>query len=149
MLKGNKMPFGDFDFAKMFEMPKQMGDFKFAAVDMEGVVATQRKNIEALAQANQLAVESMQAIARRQSEIFRSMMEEASSAMREVMAAGSPEEKAAKQAEIVKEAFTRAVTNMRELADLVTKSQTEALEVVQKRVADSLDEIKTLVAKKK
>ena len=149
MLKGNKMPFGDFDFAKMFEMPKQMGDFKFAAVDMEGVVATQRKNIEALAQANQLAVESMQAIARRQSEIFRQMMEEASSAMREVMAAGSPEEKAAKQAEIVKEAFTRAVTNMRELADLVTKSQTEALEVVQKRVADSLDEIKTLVAKKK
>ena len=97
------MPFGDFDFAKMFEMPKQMGDFKFAPVDMEGVVATQRKNIEALAQANQLAVESMQAIARRQSEIFRSMMEEASSAMREVMAAGSPEEKAARQTEIVKD----------------------------------------------
>ena len=50
---------------------------------------------------------------------------------------------------VAPEAFTRAVTNMRELADLVTKSQTEALEVVQKRVADSLDEIKTLVAKKK
>jgi phasin family protein len=149
MLKGNKMPFGDFDFAKMFEMPKQMGDFKFAAVDMEGVVATQRKNIEALAQANQLAVESMQAIARRQSEIFRSMMEEASSAMREVMAAGSPEEKAAKQTEIVKDAFQRAVLNMRELAELVAKSQTEAMDVVQKRVADSLDEIKTVIAKKK
>ena len=149
MLKGNKMPFGDFDFAKMFEMPKQMGDFKFAPVDMEGVVATQRKNIEALAQANQLAVESMQAIARRQSEIFRSMMEEASSAMREVMAAGSPEEKAAKQTEIVKDAFQRAVVNMRELAELVAKSQTEAMDVVQKRVADSLDEIKTVIAKKK
>ena len=149
MLKGNKMPFGDFDFAKMFEMPKQMGDFKFAPVDMEGVVATQRKNIEALAQANQLAVESMQAIARRQSEIFRSMMEEASSAMREVMAAGSPEEKAAKQTEIVKDAFQRAVQNMRELAELVAKSQTEAMDVVQKRVADSLDEIKTVIAKKK
>ncbi len=143
------MPFGDFDFAKMFEMPKQMGDFKFAPVDMEGVVATQRKNIEALAQANQLAVESMQAIARRQSEIFRSMMEEASSAMREVMAAGSPEEKAARQTEIVKDAFQRAVQNMRELAELVAKSQTEAMDVVQKRVADSLDEIKTVIAKKK
>jgi phasin family protein len=149
MMKGNKMPFGDFDFAKMFEMPKQMGDFKFAPVDMEGVVATQRKNIEALAQANQLAVESMQAIARRQSEIFRSMMEEASSAMREVMAAGSPEEKAARQTEIVKDAFQRAVVNMRELAELVAKSQTEAMDVVQKRVADSLDEIKTVIAKKK
>ncbi len=150
MTKGSsKMPFGEFDFAKMFEMPKQMGDFKFAPVDMEGVVAAQRKNVEALAQANQLAVESMQAIARRQSEIFRSMMEEASSAMREVMAAGSPEEKAAKQTEIVKDAFQRAVGNMRELAELVAKSQTEALDVVQKRVADSLDELKAQIAKKK
>jgi phasin family protein len=155
MMKGTtKMPFGDFDFGKMFDMSKfdmtkQMGEFKFAAVDMEGVVATQRKNIEALAKANQLAVESMQAIARRQSEIFRSMMEEASSAAREVMAAGSPEEKAAKQTEIVKEAFQRAVVNMRELAELVAKSQTDAMEVVQQRVADSLDEIKTVIAKKK
>jgi phasin family protein len=149
MMKGPKMPFGDFDFAKMFEMPKQVGDFKFAPMDMEGVVAAQRKNVEALAQANQLAVESMQAIARRQSEIFRQMMEEASSAMREVMAAGSPEEKAAKQTEIVKDAFQRAVLNMRELAELVAKSQTEAMDVVQKRVADSLDEIKTVIAKKK
>jgi phasin family protein len=155
MMKGTtKMPFGDFDFGKMFDMSKfdmtkQMGEFKFAAVDMEGVVATQRKNIEALAKANQLAVESMQAIARRQSEIFRSMMEEASSAVREVMAAGSPEEKAAKQTEIVKDAFQRAVVNMRELAELVAKSQTDAMEVVQQRVADSLDEIKTVIAKKK
>jgi phasin family protein len=150
IMKGTpKMPFGDFDFAKMFDMPKQMGDFKFAPVDMEGLVAAQRKNVEALAQANQLVVESMQAIARRQSEIFRSMMEEASTAMREVMAAGSPEEKAAKQTEIAKEAFQRAIVNMRELSELVAKSQNETLEVVQKRVADSLDEIKTLVAKKK
>ncbi len=150
MTKGSsKMPFGEFDFAKMFEMPKQLGDFKFAPVDMEGVVATQRKNVEALAQANQLAVESMQAIARRQGEIFRAMMEEASSAMREVMAAGSPEEKAAKQTEIVKDAFQRAVGNMRELAELVAKSQTEAMDVVQKRVADSLDELKAQIAKKK
>jgi phasin family protein len=69
--------------------------------------------------------------------------------MREVMAAGSPEEKAAKQTEIVKDAFQRAVVNMRELAELVAKSQTDAMEVVQKRVADSLDEIKTVIAKKK
>jgi phasin family protein len=77
------------------------------------------------------------------------MMEEASSAAREVMAAGSPEEKAAKQTEIVKDAFQRAVVNMRELAELVAKSQTDAMEVVQQRVAESLDEIKTVIAKKK
>lgn len=148
-MKGTKMPFGEFDFAKMFEMPKQMGDFKFAPVDMEGLVAAQRKNVEALAQANQLAVESFQAVARRQSEIFRSVMEEAATAMRDVMAAGSPEEKAAKQADLMKDAFQRAISNTREMSELLAKSQYEALDVVQKRVMESLDELKSLIAKKK
>lgn len=148
-MKGTKMPFGEFDLAKMFEMPKQMGDFKFAPLDMEGLVAAQRKNMEALAQANQLAVESFQAVARRQSEIFRSVLEEASVAAREVMAAGSPEEKAAKQADLMKDAFQRAIANTREMSELLAKSQYEALDVVQKRVLESLDEIKSLIAKKK
>ena len=148
-MKGTKMPFGEFDLAKMFEMPKQMGDFKFAPFDMEGVVAAQRKNMEALAQANQLAVESFQAVARRQSEIFRSVLEEASVAAREVMAAGSPEEKAAKQTDLMKDAFQRAIANTREMSELLAKSQYEALDVVQKRVLESMDELKSLLAKKK
>ncbi len=148
-MKGTKMPFGEFDLAKMFDMPKQMGDFKFAPFDMEGVVAAQRKNMEALAQANQLAVESFQAVARRQSEIFRSVLEEASVAAREVMAAGSPEEKAAKQADLMKDAFQRAISNTREMSELLAKSQYEALDVVQKRVLESMDELKSLLAKKK
>ncbi len=148
-MKGTKMPFGEFDLAKMFDMPKQMGDFKFAPFDMEGVVAAQRKNMEALAQANQLAVESFQAVARRQSEIFRSVLEEASVAAREVMAAGSPEEKAAKQTDLMKDAFQRAIANTREMSELLAKSQYEALDVVQKRVLESMDELKSLLAKKK
>jgi len=77
------------------------------------------------------------------------MMEEASSAAREVMAADGPEEKAAKQTQIVKDAFQRAVADMRELAELVAKSQADAMEIMHQRVADSLDEIKTVIEKKK
>jgi phasin family protein len=151
---GAKAPSGDFNFGKLFDMSnfdmsKQMGEFKFPAIDMEVAAATQRKNIEALAKANQLAVESMQAIAHRQSEIFRSTMEEASSAARELMATDGPEEKATKQTQIVKDAFQRAVADMRELAQLVAKSQADAMEIMQQRVADSLDEIKTVIGKKK
>lgn len=153
-MNGNKVPFGGFDFGKLFDMSKfdmmkQMGEFKIPSLDMEVAAATQRKNIEALARASQLAVESMQAIAHRQSEIFRSTMEEASSAARELMAADGPEEKAAKQAEIFKDAFQRAVTNIRELVELVAKSQADAIEVVNQRFAESLDEVKSAIAKKK
>jgi len=154
MMNGTKTLFGDFDFGKFFDMSKfgmtnQMGEFKFPAIDLEVAAATHRKNIEALARANQLAVENMQAIVHRQSEIFRSMIEEASSAAREVMAADGPEEKAAKQTQIVKDAFQRAVADMRELVELVAKSQADAMEIMHQRVADSLDEIKTVIEKKK
>ena len=148
-------PFGDFDFTKMMDpsklmgdFPKLMGDFKVPGVDVEAVVSSQRRNLEALGEANKLAVEGLQAVAKRQTEIFRQMMEEASHAMREMMAAGSPEDKASRQTELVKEAFTRAIGNMRELAEMVSKSQGEAFDVINKRVTDSLDELKSVMAKK-
>ena len=141
-------PFGDFDLTKMMDPSKLIGDFKVPGVDVDAVVSSQRRNLEALSQANQLAIEGMQAVARRQTEIFRQMMEEASQAMKDVMAAGSPEEKAGRQTELVKEAFKRAIGNMRELAEMVAKSQGEAFDVINKRVTESLDELKTVMAKK-
>jgi phasin family protein len=141
-------PFGDFDFTKMMDPSKLVGDFKVPGVDVESLVSSQRRNLEALAAANQLAIEGLQAVAKRQSDIFRQMMEEASQAMRDIMAAGSPEAKAGRQADLVKEAFQRAIANMRELAEMVAKSQGEAFDVINKRVTDSLDELKTLIAKK-
>ncbi len=79
---------------------------------------------------------------------MRRMMEETGRAMKDMMTVSSPEEKAARQTELAKEAFQRAIANMRELAEMVSKSQTDAFDVINKRVADSLDEIKSLMAKK-
>lgn len=146
-------PFADFDPTKMFDPKmfdpsKLFGDFKMPGVDMEKVVSSQRRNLEALTAANQLAAQAFQAIGKRQAEILRQTMEQTSQAMREVMTAGSPEQKAARQTELAKEAFERAIANMRELAEMVTKAQGEANEVISKRVSETLDEVKDLLAKK-
>ena len=55
----------DFDVTKIF------ADFRFHPFDVEAAWAAQRRNIEALSQANQLAIESMQAVAKRQIELTR------------------------------------------------------------------------------
>jgi phasin family protein len=133
-------PFADLDVTKM------MADFKVPGVDYESVVATQRKNIEALTQANQLVVEGMQAVARRQSEILRQTMDETSKAMQQMMEQSAPEAKLAKQTDLAKTAFDTALANMRELAELVTKSNRDAFDVINGRVAASLDELKTVMA---
>src|SRR5579863_7390258 len=116
----SRQTFLDTDFSKAF------AGFSLPGFDVEAVLAAQRKNLEALTQANQLAVEGVQAVARRQVELARQAVDEASSMMREWTTPGAPEERIAKNAEYAKVAFEKGVANARELAELVTKANAEA-----------------------
>jgi phasin family protein len=142
-------PFFDVDVSKFTDVSKLISEFKLPGVDVESALASQQKNIQALTAANQLAFEGFQAVARRQSEILRQSIEQTTAIVTELLAAGSPEDKVAKQTELVKSAFEKALANTRELAELVTKSNSEAADVINKRVSESLEELKAAVAKVK
>lgn len=131
-----------------FDMTKVMADFRVPGIDVESVVASQRKNIEAFTQANQLAVEGFQAVARRQVEIARQAFEEFSSVVKEFTSPGSPEDRIAKQAEYSKQALEKSVANARELGEIVSKANTEAFAVLNKRVTESLDEVRDFAKKR-
>ena len=45
-----------------FDVTKFFADFRYKPFDVESVMAAQRRNIEALSQANQAAAEGMQAL---------------------------------------------------------------------------------------
>ncbi|MEE4379111.1 MAG: hypothetical protein V2J55_16595, partial [Candidatus Competibacteraceae bacterium] len=67
-------PFANFDLGKFdlgqFDISKMMGNLQVPGFDVNALMATQRKNLEALNAANKKAVESIQAIAKRQAEIL-------------------------------------------------------------------------------
>jgi phasin family protein len=127
-----KNPFPD--VAEMIERLKMPG------LDVSGFIEAQRKNIEALTQANQAAYEGMQELAKRQMEILQETMTEWQAAMSE--AADRAGTSAAQRAEIAEKAFGKAFGNMRELAEMAAKAQTQAWEVVQKRFQESLDDLR-------
>lgn len=136
-----KNPFLDFD-------PKQfMGEFKVPNIDPDAILAANKKNFEAVAQANQIMIESVQAVAKRQVEIIRESTEQASAAIQEMVKAGAPEEKIAQQADLMKGALEKAMSNARELAELAAKSNQEAVDVINKRVGESLEEIREVAVK--
>ncbi len=140
----------DFDPTKMADQfTKMMKDFKLPGVDVDAVVANQRKNVEAVTSANRVALEGMQAVVKRQVEIVQETMNEASKAFQSVAKAGSPPEAAAKQAELAKDVFERALGNARELAEMVSKAQQEATNAINARISESLDEFKDMVLKLK
>jgi phasin family protein len=146
------------DFTKMFaafgipgvDMTKMFSNFNAPGVDMQSLLSSQRKNIEALTQANKVALEGMQAVFRRQAEILKQSIEETTAATRDLSSpAGSPQDKVAKQTEIAKSAFEKSLANARELSEIVTKANGEAVDLLNKRFSAMLDEFKDAVAKGK
>lgn len=136
-----KNPFLDFDVTRL------VSEFRLPGLDTEAMLAAQRRNIEAVTRANQLAAEGMQAVMKRQAEILRQTMEEASRMMGDIAQAGGPERQAAKQAEIAKAAFEKAISNMKEIADLMARANQDTFAVINKRVSESMDEVRAQLAK--
>jgi phasin family protein len=132
------------------EFGKLFADMKLPAVpDMEAFVNASRKNMETLTAANKVAVEGAQVVARRHMEIMQQSMAEMTEAVRALSSVDAPQAKAAKQAELLKQAYERAVTNMKELSDLIQHSNTEAVKLLNARFTEAMDEIKALAEKAK
>ena len=133
--------FFDFDMTKLF------ADFRFRPFDVEALWAAQRRNIEALSQANQLAVEGVQAVTRRQIELTRETFEGLSGLLRDLAQPASPEERIAKNTDYAKQMLEKSVNHGREVASIAAKTGADAAEVLQKRATEGLEELRSFASK--
>ena len=135
--------------AGMAEFSKLFADMKMPAVGggMETFLAAQRRNMEVLSAANRVALEGAQAVAKRHMEIMQQTMAEMTESMRDLASPESPQARAAKQAEMLKSTYERAVAHIKELADLIQRANGEALGLLNHRFTEALDEVKQLAAK--
>jgi phasin family protein len=138
------------DPAKLSEELKNvLKGSKLPGIDVDALVASEQKNVEAVTKASRATFESMQAIGKRQIEIFQETMNEATKAYDALTKSGSPPEVVAKETEIAKEAFQKGLSNMCELAEMVTQAQHAVMERINVRIAESLDELKQMALKAK
>jgi phasin family protein len=119
------------DFSKLIEQVKLPG------FDMASVVETQRKNIEALTEANQLAYEGMQALMQKQTEMFNERVKTIQAAVQKGNT-GNPVEALSQQGEFVQQTFQKIFDDMRELAEMAQKSQAETLAAISRRAAQDV-----------
>ncbi len=153
----------DADFVKFPDFTQAQADFnkwvndfskffvngKTPSFDLEGVFATQRKNVEAFTAANQIAFEGAKAVAQRQAEIVRGVIEDFTKATKELSSVATPEEKFLKQTELAKSGFEAAIVNLRDLSETLQKANIEAVSLINQRVSASFDELKDAFAKAK
>ncbi|MGB8276248.1 MAG: phasin family protein [Alphaproteobacteria bacterium] len=130
------------------DVTKVLSGMKVPSINIQALAASQRKNLEAIANANKVALEGIQEIARRQGEMVTQSVEDVTGAVTDLMSAGSMEDRAVKNAEFAKSVYQKVLANMWDLGEMVTKSNSRAFGVINKRVADSLDEVKSIVSQK-
>ena len=129
------------DFSKAFQ------HYQAIPFEMQDLMETQRKNLQAFTQVQQLAVENMQALAQRQTEIVSQMIEDNSNIAKELMGEGSPEQKLTRNAELFKKLYEKTTRNMQELSDMIGKSGAETGKLLNKRVSASMGEMKSALEK--
>lgn len=136
------------NFGTEFDITKLFSEMKVPAMpDMEAVLAAHKRNLEALSDANRVALEGAQAVARRHLEIMQSTMSGLTETLKSISVTDAPANRAAKQAELLKQAYENAVSNTRELGDLIQKSNTEAMQKLNHRFSEAMTEMKTLFKK--
>ncbi len=115
------------------------------APDMDGLLSTYRRNIAALSAANKVALEGAQAVARRHMEIVQQAMGEMGQTVQALASTASPQQKAAQQADLLKQSYERALANARELRDMMEHANAEALGVLNARFIEAMEEVKGLL----
>jgi phasin family protein len=123
--------------------------FSLPGFDFGAIFDMQRKNIEAFTAASQTFTQGLQTVAKRQSEIARQQVEQFQSLLTTAAPTAKVEDNLVKQADLVKAAYEKNVSNARELQDILTKVTTEASDILSRRVVASLDEIKSVAQKPK
>lgn len=145
-------PFGllktqTFDITKMFDpssITKALGAAKTSGLDVGALLESQRKNIEALENANRVAIAGMQALAQRQADIARQTVQEVVRAAQEAGKGSSPEALPVNQADLARKALEKGLANLRELAEMIAKANSETFQVINERFSEALEEVKGL-----
>jgi len=128
------------------EFQKMLGEMKMPGVpDAEALMRAHQRNIEALSAANRIALEGAQAVAKRHMEIVQQTMGELTETMKALASGGAPQDKAARQAELLKASYERAVANTREMGELIQKANGEAMGALNQRVSESIQELTQLI----
>jgi phasin family protein len=145
------------ELTRMFEsfMPPGLPDvgtmlekLRVPGIDISALATANRKDLEALVEANKIAYEGMQALARKQGEVLSQAMQSIQSVA--TGAAGSLQAAdGAKLAEMARNTYQKALADMTELAQIAAKAQADAVASLTQRASEHVQELQQMMQPKK
>jgi phasin family protein len=123
---------------------KLLESFKLPGIDFSTIIESQRKDMEALTEANQEAFNGFKALATRREEILREVMTQWQEAMKDTTSG----EASLKRTELLRDGVQQAVANFRELAGIEAQSRARSWKILQDRFQENVGNLQKLLRPK-
>lgn len=117
---------GNSSLQEFFDVGKLLEQLTIPGVNVAALIEGQRKNIEAVTEANRIAFEGWQTLVYWQAEILQDTLKQT------VANAGQENE----QTDLARQGFEKVLSIMRELAELSTRSHKQACEVARQQMEE-------------
>jgi phasin family protein len=126
------------------DLKKLIEKYQLPGVDVAALVEWQRKDMEALAEANRQASEGIKALVERRNEILQETLAQWQAALKDATSTDAM----SKQAEAVRQGVQQAIANFRELSEMEAQARSNAWKVVQDRLQENLANLQKLLQPK-
>ncbi len=134
-------------FSTLFENPTSALPLEPLPFHFTALMEINRKNMQALSDAQRTAFEGLQAVGLRQRELFSQNLSENGAMATDILGEGAPEDKFSKNADMIQRLYERGAKEMMELSNILHYTQQESAKILHKRVSASIAEMKASVEK--
>jgi phasin family protein len=135
------------DTTSYIEMLRKFGaDLGLPKPNVDQLVETQKKNIEALSQGAQVVAQGAQSVAQKQRELMEAGLREVTAFARENQ--GQISANLAQQTEFARKLFEVAVKGAQETTATARQSGADTVKIVQDRMKEGLEEIRASLGRK-
>jgi len=131
-------------FPGIEDLKKLIEKFQLPSVDIDALIDWQRRDMEALTEANRQASEGLKALVERRNEILRESLAEWQAAVKDATSA----EAITKRAEAAKQGVQKAIANFRELSEMEAQSRSNAWKILQERMQENMATLQKLLQPK-
>ena len=139
----NSLQVAGFPFAYT-DLTKAWVDFGLPLRNIGALFEAHRKNAAALTSANQVVVDGLKTLVQHQSDFVKATMGDYRKLTSDVPAGRSNEEGATNQADTARHVYLSSVGHVRELSDIVVKTNVTAAAILNARVTEAFDDLKAV-----
>lgn len=130
------------------DLQATLDKLKLPGVDTKSLLESRRKDVEALLAANERVFTGIEALSHKQADLLADIMKEWQASAKEAVAKGSASEKINHAASHAQRAFTHALANMKDMADIAAKSHEDVLSILNHRYQEGIEEFRNSMRKR-